>query len=127
MLAQVRLAALAEEAVPAGAEQADDDTVAGLHTIDARADLLDDARCFVPVDGGQLASPRTVDQRDVAVADRGRSDANAHLALLRSVEEHVFDLERRAERPADRCLHGDSLSLRLRLADAGARPPAHRV
>jgi hypothetical protein len=110
VLAEVRLPSHAEEAPPARAEKADDHSVAERHGIDGLADRLDDARGLVPVYGGQVSSPRSVDERDVAVADGARGDPHPHLSLLRSVEDQVLDLERRPERPADRGLHGGSLS-----------------
>ena len=41
------------------------------------------------------------------MADRAGRDPDAHLSFLRRVEDEVLDLERRAERPADRGPHDE--------------------
>ncbi len=48
----MRFVPLAEEAPPAGAEKADDDTVARADRLDGRTHRLDDASGLVTVDGG---------------------------------------------------------------------------
>jgi hypothetical protein len=105
-LAEVRLLAEAEVAAPARADQADDDSVAGRDPAHTRPELLDHPGGLVPVHRGQLASPRALGERDVAVADRGHRDPHPHLARPGSIELELLDDERRAKGAANRGLHG---------------------
>src|SRR5262245_8062345 len=104
--AELVLGAEAEVAVATGPEETDDDTIAGFEAADTRAHLAHDTGSFVAVDGGQVASPRALRERDVAVADRARSEIDGDLACAGSVELELLDHEWRTEGAADRRLHG---------------------
>ena len=102
---EVTVAALAEVAAAAGAHEADDDAIARTTIAHAFPDLPHHAGGLVAVDGGQIASPGALRERDVAVADRARREVHGDLVGLRSVEPQLLDSERRAELAADRGLH----------------------
>ncbi len=99
------LVALAEVTASAGALKAHDDAVADRDAFDSRSHLLDDSCRFVPVDRREHASPRSLGERDVAVADRAGGDADPDLSLLGRSESELLDPERRAELSADRGSH----------------------
>ena len=107
-LTEVRIAAQTEEAAAARAKQADHNAVARAPSSHTGPDLFDDARRLVAGDRGKVPAPGTFREVDVAVADRARRHSHPHLPRLGRVEPKLLDLERSAEGPTDRRLHGAS-------------------
>jgi hypothetical protein len=71
------------------------------------SDLDDAPRCFMAVDGGQISTPTTVEEGDVAVADGDCVDLDANLSRLRGTKGEVLDHEWLSERAQHCCLdHG---------------------
>ena len=90
---------LAGRAVAAGAAVRDeraDDVVAGLDAGHAGPDLLDDPRALVAEHHRQPGLEVAVRDVDVGVAQTRVGVADQHLALLRSVEFQLLDLDRLA-------------------------------
>src|SRR5262249_47440998 len=110
-LAEVRVAGVA---VPAGAavrHPVEDDVVAGLDALDARADLLDDARPLVAEDAGQWHRQVTGDRVQIAVTHAARAEANEDLSLPWIADRERLDGERFVWGVQDRglgCRHGTS-------------------
>jgi hypothetical protein len=65
---------------------------AGLHARHALRDFFYDACGLVTWRQRERAGPITVDHVDVAVANARRGQARLHLACLRGIELHLFDL-----------------------------------
>ena len=101
----------------AGADERDDDMVAGPDVVDPRPDLAHHAGGLVAVDGGQLTAPAAVGEDDVAVADGAGGEVDRDLAGTRRIERDLFDDQRFPERPTDRSLHTPTP------ADASPLPP----
>ena len=78
--AAVALAGLAEAAVPAGDDRADDDAVALCEADDAGADLVDEAGDLVAGDDAGAGVLLASIDADVGGAERGGTDAEADLA-----------------------------------------------
>src|SRR3954451_22279356 len=72
-----------------------DHVIAGFDAGDARRNLANDARAFVPEDRGEDAlAVESVERVGVGVGDTGRHELDQHLACLRAVEVDLYDLER---------------------------------
>ena len=104
-LAQLALAARAEGAVAAGAQQGDDDVVARPDPRDPGAHLLDDPGRLMAGHRRQLAAPGAREEEQVAVADRAGLDPDPDLARPRFRELDLLDRERASERATDRRFH----------------------
>jgi len=103
--AQVRQAGNAVEAPPAGADQGDDDVIAGLHARYAGSDGFHDTGGLVTRHDRHLATPLASERVDVAVADSRGDHADEDFIGLRWIDHNVFDDERFAELIADCSAH----------------------
>jgi len=71
------------------------------------ADLDDAPGCLMAIDGGQVSTPTTVEEGDVAMADGDRVDLYANLTRLGGTKGEVLDHEWLSERAEHCCLdHG---------------------
>ena len=117
-LAELALAAHAEEALAALRDPRDHDVVAHLQVVDAFTELGDRARALVAEDRGQADGQGAVHDREVGVADARGAELDADLAGLRPVEIDVEDLERRTDRLCDCGLGHDVFPLCTTVRDA---------
>jgi len=78
---------------PARPDQRHDHSIAGIERFDVGTDLDHPTSCLVAVNGGQRPTPGTVEEGDVAVADRHRIDLDSDLVWERSAQIHVLDHE----------------------------------
>ena len=93
--AQIGLARQAGRALAAFGRIERDDVVALLDRGDARADVDDDAGALMAEDRRKQAFRIGARQRElVGVADAGRLDLDQHLAVARTVEVDLHDLQR---------------------------------
>ena len=105
-LAGSGMALLAAGASTAGAHQRHHDGVADFHAADVFANLVDDARGLVAVDGRQLTAPGPLRVVDVRMTDRAGLDPDLHLAARRRREFDFLERERSSEFVAHGGLHG---------------------
>src|SRR5690606_6591242 len=87
-----------------------DDMIAGLHGMNLRADLLDDARRLVPENRGQWVGIGALDEMQVRMADARRHCADQHLTRSRLVDLNILNDERALYRAQNGCLHDGSSS-----------------
>jgi len=106
------MALLATTAAAAGAHHGRDDEVSDLHTPDVFADLVDDARGLVAVDGGQLTRISPFRVVDVRMTDCAGLDPDFDLTARGWGELDLLDRERGSEFAADGGFHGRLLPLR---------------
>ncbi|MEH2471598.1 hypothetical protein V1284_003042 [Nitrobacteraceae bacterium AZCC 2299] len=93
--AEIGLLAQAAFALPAFRRVERDDMIAGFHRADAGPDLANDAGAFMAEDRGKDAlAVKPVERIGIGVADAGGLDLDQHLAMLRTLEIDLDDLER---------------------------------
>ena len=100
VLAQLRVAAQAEEARPARRNPREHDVIARRDRRHLRAGREHDARAFVSEHGRQRVRDRAVLDRQVGVAHAARGDVHVHVVRAERAEAEILDRERRRRRRA---------------------------
>ena len=121
VLAQVRLVAQAEPAVPARGDERPDDPVTDLEAAHLAADPVDDARALVAEDRRRGHRERPVDHREVRVTDAAGGDPDDDVAGAGRVRGHVLDDEGLVVLDEDGCAHGDPSLFRAQVSGSGFR------